>query len=388
MTTDDQVIAVPVARPDLRHAGGHTSPVDVEILGRRARPRRWGPAAAGVLACAVALLGAVVPGPRSIPAVAAARAHPVLAPQSGSYVFTVRFDGTTRDYRLHVPPAATSGTPLPLVLNLHGATQNAQLEEITSDMDPNADMNGYLVAYPDGTRISKVLTPDPIAKDAQYGWNAGQCCGLPVTKHVNDVGFLLEVIADVAARTPVDLRRVYMTGISNGGMMAYAMAAEASGHFAAVSSVSGQVEIPVIHPTRAVPTMEFHSVDDPIAKFDGTPNSNPLLRLSVMQGIDQWVKADGCSTTPQTGATIVGAAESISAGETATPVTYTHCRGGAEVALWRFTGSGHVWPGSTLNTGPEKDWILAGVGRGIVLVDANETMWQFFSRYSLPTTPR
>jgi len=359
------------------------------MAGAQARPRRhrWGATWAGRLTGTVSLLGALLLAAGS-PAVATTTAHPVLAPHSGSYVFTLRFDGTTRDYRLHVPPAAAAGKPLPLVLNLHGATQNAQLEEITSDMDPNADMNGYLVAYPDGTRISKVLTPDPIAKNAQYGWNAGQCCGLPVTKHINDVGFLLTVIADVAARTPVDLRRVYMTGISNGGMMAYAMAAEASGHFAAISSVSGQVEIPVIHPTRAVPTMEFHSVNDPIAKFDGTPSANPLLRLSVMQGIDQWVRADGCGTTPHTGTTIVGAAGSISAGETATPITYTHCREGVEVALWRFTGSGHVWPGSTLNTGPEKNWILAGVGRGIVLVDANETMWQFFSHYSLPTTPR
>ncbi len=266
-------------------------------------------------------------------------AHPVLASESGSYVFTLTFDGLERDYRLHVPPAAASGQPLPLVLNLHGATQNSQLEEITSDMDPNADINGYLVAYPDGTRISKVLTPDPVAKNAQYGWNAGMCCGLPVTKHINDVGFLLKVISDIAARTPVDLRRVYMTGISNGGMMAYAMAAEASGHFAAVSSVSGQVEIPVIHPTRSVPTMEFHSVDDPIAKFDGTPNKNPQLRLSVMEGIDQWVKADGCDKKPVTGPDIVGAAGSISAGEMATLVTYTHCRSGARsriVALHRF----------------------------------------------------
>ena len=94
-------------------------------------------------------------------------------PRAGAYVFTIKFDGLTRDYRLHVPPAASSGKPLPLVLNLHGATQNAWLEEITSDMDPNADQNGYLVAYPDGTRISKVLTPDPIAKQAQYGWNVG-----------------------------------------------------------------------------------------------------------------------------------------------------------------------------------------------------------------------
>jgi polyhydroxybutyrate depolymerase len=315
-------------------------------------------------------------------------AHPVLVPQSGSYVFRLTFDGRQRDYRVHVPPAAASGKPLPLVLNLHGATQNAQLEEITSDMDPNADTNGYLVAYPDGTRISKVLTPDPVAKNAQYGWNAGMCCGLPVTKHINDVGFLLKVISDIAAKTPVDLKRVYMTGISNGGMMAYAMAAEASGHFAAISSISGQVEIPVIHPTRSVPTMEFHSVDDPIAKFNGTPNKNPQLRLSVMEGIDQWVKADGCDKKPVTGTEIMGTAGSISAGETATPITYTHCRSGAEVALWRFTGSGHVWPGSPLNMGPMKNWILAGVGRGIILVNANETMWQFFEKYSLRTNPR
>jgi polyhydroxybutyrate depolymerase len=314
--------------------------------------------------------------------------HPALVPQSGSYLFTLTFDGLQRDYRLHVPPAAASGNPLPLVFNLHGATQNAQLEEITSDMDPNADMNGYLVAYPDGTRIAKVLTPDPVAKNAQYGWNAGMCCGLPVTKHTDDVGFLLKVISDIAAKTPVDLKRVYMTGISNGGMMAYAMAAEASGHFAAISSISGQVEIPVIHPTRSVPTMEFHSVDDPIAKFNGTPSKNALLRLSVMEGIDQWVKADGCNKKPVTGTAVVGAAGSISAGETATPITYTHCRSGAEVALWRFTGSGHVWPGSPLNTGPKKDWILAGVGRGIVLVNADETMWQFFEKYSLPSNPR
>jgi polyhydroxybutyrate depolymerase len=310
--------------------------------------------------------------------------HPVLKPMEGSYIFHLTFDGQQREYRVHVPPAAVYGQPLPLVVNMHGATQNDFLEELTSDMDPNADQNGYLVVYPDGTRISKVLTPDPVAKNAQYGWNAGLCCGLPSTEHLDSVDFLEKVIAAVAARTPVNLRRVYMTGISNGGMMAYAMATEASSHVAAIASVSGQVEIPTIHPSRPVPTMEFHSVNDPIAFFNGTPDKNPKLVLSVMEGIQQWVKADGCSTTQHVGTEIVGAAGSISAGETATPITYTHCNAGTEVALWRFTGSGHVWPGSPLNTGPKKDWILAGVGRGIVLVNANEVMWQFFSHYEIP----
>src|ERR1700722_19041405 len=282
-----------------------------------------------VIGCIV-LSGTALVGAGAASVATATPAHPVLAPQSGSYVFTLTFGGMQRDYRLHVPPAAASGQPLPLVLNLHGVTQNAQLEEIPTDMDPNADMNGCVLAYPDGTRISKVLTPDRVAKNAQYGWNAGQCCGLPVTKHIDDVGFLLKVIADIAAKTPVDLRRVYMTGISNGGMMAYALAAEASDHFAAISSVSGQVEIPTIHPTRAVPTIEFHSVNDPIALFDGVKNKNPKLTLSVTEGIDQWVKADGCDRKANVAKTVVGTG-SVSAGETATLVTYTHCRSGSEV---------------------------------------------------------
>jgi polyhydroxybutyrate depolymerase len=308
----------------------------------------------------------------------------VLMPMAGSYVINLTFGGRNRDYRIHIPPQAAAGKPLPLVINMAGATQNGQIEEILSNMDPNADENGYLAVYPDGTRISKVLTPDPVAKQAQYGWNAGECCGLPVTRKVDDVGFLEKVIADVASRTPVDLRRVYMTGISNGGMMAYAFAAEASTHVAAIASISGQVELPTIHPTRSVPTMEFHSVNDPIAKFDGVPNKNPKLVLSVMQGITQWEKADGCSTTPYDGTRIVGAPGSISAGETATPITYSGCQGGAQVVLWRFTGSGHVWPGSPLNMGPKKNWVLTGSGRGIIIVNADETMWKFFSRYELP----
>jgi poly(3-hydroxybutyrate) depolymerase len=103
-----------------------------------------------------------------------------------------------------------------------------------------------------------------------------------------------------------------------------------------------------------------------------------------MQGIHQWVEADGCSGAPHDGTEIVGAPGSISAGETATPITYGHCKDGVKVVLWRFTGSGHVWPGSTLNTGPKSGWILTGSGRGIVLVNADETMWKFFSQYELP----
>ena len=178
----------------------------------------------------------------------------------------------------------------------------------------------------------------------------------------------------------MNLRRVYVTGMSSGGMMSYAMAAEAATHIAAIASVSGQTEIPTIHPSRPVPTLEFHSVNDPIVAFKGSPNKNPKLVLSVMEGIAQWVKADGCSPKAHVAKTIVGAPGSPSAGQTATLVTYRHCRAGSAVELWRFTGSGHVWPGSAINTG-------GAVGRGMFLVNADQTMWQFFKRFQLPQAP-
>jgi polyhydroxybutyrate depolymerase len=341
-------------------------------------PRRR-PRTIAVLVVATTVFGSLL----SAGPTASAAAHPRLAPSGGAYTaytFHFAFGHRARSYRLHVPPAAQTGKPLPLILNLAGDTQNGFLQEIQSQMDVSSNKNGYLAAYPNGTRISTVLSPDPIAKQDQYGWDAGLCCGLPVTKHVNDVGFLLKVIADVAARTPVNLRRVYVTGMSSGGMMSYAMAAEASTHIAAIASVSGQTEIPTIHPSRPVPTLEFHSVNDPIVAFDGSPNKNPKLVLSVQEGLNQWVKADGCSTKAHDGKTIVGAPGSMSAGQTATLVTYGHCRAGTTVELWRFTGSGHVWPGSAVNTG-------GTVGRGMFLVNADQTMWQFFKRFELPKAP-
>jgi polyhydroxybutyrate depolymerase len=317
--------------------------------------------------------------------VAFKRAATALTPSSTTYAFSFVTGSRKRSYRLHVPPAAAAGTALPLVLNLHGATQNAALQEGQSGMDASSDRHGYLVAYPDGTRIATKLDPDPVAVNAQYGFNAGACCGLPVDTHVDDVSFLLRVIDDVAAHTPVDLRRVYVTGMSNGGMMAYAMAAQASTYIAAIASVAGQVEQTDIAPTQPVATMEFHSVDDPIAKYDGVPNDDPKLRYSVIEGVQQWVKADGCSSTPHPGKTISGTG--TSAGLTATLVTYSGCKAGAQVALWQLTGSGHVWPGAPFNTGPKETWILDGVGRGTTLIDANELMWQFFRQHALPRAP-
>src|SRR5260370_25258757 len=97
-------------------------------------------------------------------------------------------------------------------------------------MDSAAEAEGFLAGYPDGTG----RMPDRLLT-----WNAGTCCAYSVINKIDDVGFTLALLADLDARHTVDRRRVYATGLSNGAMMAWRLAVEASGQMAAIAPVAG-----------------------------------------------------------------------------------------------------------------------------------------------------
>ncbi len=72
------------------------------------------------------------------------------------------------------------------------------------------------------------------------------------------------------------------------------------------------------------------------------------------------------------------AAASADAGHTAQKLSYRSCRDDAEVTLWRLGGAGHVWPGG------QHDFLVRLLGPGTAVIDANEELWRFCSRFSLP----
>jgi polyhydroxybutyrate depolymerase len=320
-----------------------------------------------VLGTAVVPVGAMTGGTNQLP--------------PGDQQFTIEFAGGARDYLVHVPAGAETGRRLPVVFNLHGGGSDAAAQKAYSQMDATADRHGFIAVYPQG------IPPAPGVQGLRT-WNAGKCCGPARREQVDDVGFTLAVLDDLTARTPVDRRRVYATGISNGGMMAHRLAADASKRVAAVASVAGQVEVTKFAPSRPVAVMEFHSVDDPRALYNGglgPPFPGTAIQNQfdpVQAGIDRWVAHDGCRRTPKTGAAEHGQPGSGDEGETATRIAYTHCKQSTEVVLWRLTGSGHVWPGTPID--------ISSTPRGAVLgeptkiVDANELMWEFFSKHPLP----
>jgi polyhydroxybutyrate depolymerase len=293
-----------------------------------------------------------------------------LAP--GDHEFAIVHQQLRRNYLVRVPPQVASGTALPVVLNFHGGGGHAEVQKQYSRMDAAADRDGYIAVYPDGSGGigGRLLT-----------WNAGACCGPAAASQVDDVGFSLAVLDDLSGRVSMDRRRVYATGLSNGSMMAYRLAAEAPERIAAVAGVAGAMTLPRFAPRLAVPVLHFHSVDDERALYDGGLGpaflfaNTRVFHQSVDAMIGQWLAHDDCPRQPQVAAPVGGKPGAQDASHTATRTTYAPCRDGTEVILWKLTGAGHVWPGGVQN------YLPLLLGPGTTVIDANVEMWRFFSRF-------
>ena len=302
-------------------------------------------------------------------AAAADTALAALAP--GDYEVPLVHKSLRRNYLLHVPPRASANAPLPVVINFHGGGGNAKTQKWYTGMDAAADRDGYIAVYPNGSGGfgTRFLT-----------WNAGNCCGVAALNGVDDVGFTLAVIDDLAARTPIDATRIYATGLSNGSMMAYRLAAEASERIAAVAGVAGAMTLRKFAPKLPVPVMHMHSLDDERALYAGglgpafPLTDTRVFHASVEEMLKKWVVHNGCRE-PGTVAAVVMGKPGPDAGHTANRVTYAPCRDGSEVVLWKLAGPGHVWPGG------KRDFLPALLGTSSAVIDANRELWQFFSRF-------
>jgi polyhydroxybutyrate depolymerase len=293
----------------------------------------------------------------------------------GDHTFSLRHGGRARDYIVHVPPAAARGLPLPVMLAFHGGGGNAPGFQAYAGLDSVADAEGFLVLYPNGTGLmrQRLLT-----------WNGGGCCGWARDQNIDDVGFAMAAVDHLAARSPVDLRRIYATGHSNGAIMAYRLAAERANRIAAIVPVAGAMAVTGFAPARAVPVLHIHSVDDPRALYNG--GLGPPFPLTnhrenhepVQEAIDQWVRANQCAAAPRVAESRRGRTGAADASHTATLLEYSPCAEGAIVAHWKLTGAGHAWPG-----GPGSGLPEGIMGPTTTVVNAAVEAWAFASRFTL-----
>jgi polyhydroxybutyrate depolymerase len=266
---------------------------------------------------------------------------------------TVEHAGVSFGYRLHVPSGYDGTRRRPLVLNWHGFTSNALQQADLSLMNASADAAGYIVAYPNSSTAS---------------WDAGACCYMLGTR--DDVGFARALVAEIQSLACVDDRRIYSTGMSNGGFMSHRLACEASDLFAAIAPVAGVNGMAACTPLRPVPVLHFHGTADALVGYEGGGLAGFMAAvgkpvISVPQSFQDWANRNGC-TDPAPAETFRNGAAHCD--------TYRQCTGGTEVTLCTIDNMGHCWPGNM--------WCPWGVSS--TDINANDMMLAFFDRFALP----
>jgi polyhydroxybutyrate depolymerase len=269
-------------------------------------------------------------------------------------------EGRERSYLLHLPTNSQCGSALPVVLVFHAAAADARIARHFSGINQKADEAGFIAVYPNGTGTYPLLT-----------WNAGGRMGPLVQSQVDDVAFVRAVLDDLAACFPIDEQRIFATGISNGGMMCYRLAAELSERIAAIAPIAGTMAVANFQPLRPVSVMHFHGTEDYVVPYAGPGCLTPrnLQFDSVAKTVESWRQLNGCPYPPA----ICRFANRALDGTTATRIAYGPGLEGTEVILVRIEGGGHAWPGtrSPLNL----------IGKCSRDISANDLMWEFFCRH-------
>lgn len=295
---------------------------------------------------------------------------------AGDVTVTLRFQDRSRSAVVHLPPGFRDGRPLPVLVALHGGGGNAAGFQRYAHLDALADERHAVVVYPNGTGrfAGRLLT-----------WNAGGCCGLAQRNQVDDVGFVWALLADLAGEIPLDQRRVYLTGHSNGAMMAYRIAAESAPRVAAVAAVAGAMSLESFAPAAPVPILHIHSTSDPRALYEGGLGPPfPFTRYrvehhAVETELGRWIRYNGCNERPREVET-----RTFDAGTSthrATLLSFAPCESGADIELWRLEGPGHGWPGAE-SVLPERL-----VGPPTKVIDAAREIWRFVMRFERSSAP-
>jgi polyhydroxybutyrate depolymerase len=249
----------------------------------------------------------------------------------GNQDFTLEHDGARRTYIVHVPPDLDASTAVPLVVDMHGLTSSAGAQAGLSGWRAKADEEGFIVAHPQGLGNS---------------WNGGDlCCGSSQNGGVDDEGFIRAMVAKIEQDACVDPKRVYATGLSNGGAMSHLLACNAADLFAASAPVSMGNGARPCEPSRPISVVMTRGTQDNLVAFNGG------LFPSAQADFEQWATLDNCQGEPEQVDELCEA--------------FTNCDGGVEVKLCALA-AGHVLYDNRQN------------------FSVPDTVWATFERQTLP----
>jgi polyhydroxybutyrate depolymerase len=275
---------------------------------------------------------------------------------------TIMSGGRSRSFIVHIPTGYNGSSPVPVVFDFHPLGGSGAQQEGSTGWKQKGDTSGFITVFPTGT-----------AGGIGNSWNVGRCCGNAQMEQVDDVQFTRDVIMWLEAHTCVDPKRIYASGGSNGGGMAYMLACQAADVIAAVAPVDfdcitapgGPTAMPTCACTlpRPISVTQFRATGDQAVPYNG--GMTPVPADCPPGGNCGTFDFPGAMTNFQTCEQF----DLCTGAATTNPInshcqTYPTCGAGTEVTLCTWQGGSHLGQYQTL--------------------DIVNTAWQMFQKESLP----
>jgi poly(hydroxyalkanoate) depolymerase family esterase len=269
-----------------------------------------------------------------------------------------------RDYHGYVPSSYRPGTPVPLLVALHGCTENDVGFDVLSGWSAEAERRGFIVVFPDQSNLANPA--------GCWNWF------LATNQHrgLGEPAIIAGITNTVRSRYSVDPRRVYTTGVSAGGVMTNIMAVTYPDVFAATSILAGceydcdvlQRRSPAESGQKARTEMGSRLRPVPAIVFHGTADI-VVPPSTAYRIVGQWATVDGIDTTADT--IEHGQAPGV---RSYTHLTYRSSSGQALIEQYMIDGAGHRYPGGCSCS-------LYGDPSG---PDATGITWDFFLAHPKP----
>jgi polyhydroxybutyrate depolymerase len=287
--------------------------------------------------------------------------------------------GVTRWFDVFEPDAAENGH-LAVVVLLHGGTQDKNDMRLSAPGEyfKLADRDNFLLIIPNGSTASGATGPS-----GDFNWNdcrqdpGGQ---LPDS---DDVGLISALLDWAETHYDVDPSRLYVTGASNGGLLAYRLALELSDRIAAIGAVIANLPSPsqcaLSEPAEPISILIMNGTADSIMPWDGGEVRGPGggSVLSALASRDFWRDLLQTDALPMT--ELLPDLHPTDAGRVTREI-YSGGNDDSEIAFYSATGAGHSLPSLTHPIPPIAVAIVGPQNRDL---EAAEEVWGFLSRQRL-----
>ncbi|HKU38376.1 MAG TPA: PHB depolymerase family esterase [Polyangiales bacterium] len=248
---------------------------------------------------------------------------------------TLQHGGLQREYVVHVPPSYDGRKLVPLVIDIHGYTYTEADQEAVSGWQTKSDAEGFIVVYPKGLDDS---------------WNGGSvCCGASQKDGVDDEGFVRAIVKQLSRDACLDEKRIYATGLSNGGALSYLLACRAADVFAATAPVSIGNGTRPCEPARPISVVMYRGKSDDLVPYDGGKSY-----ASAAADLEEWKTLNACTGAPRK---VNGVCDQ-----------YSDCKAGTEVMLCTIPDGTHILYSDAAKAG----------------APVADVVWEAFERHALP----